>query len=92
MTPLEIIGWNEHLRRYPPGDFMTQLILAQLYTLILNLFSKKTHKTAHLFPFLSYLLGDSEAKQDSQREFMMMQQQAIVADIYKKNKERQSKE
>ena len=36
ITPLEQTGWGIHFQRYPPGDYLTQTLLAQLCSIVVK--------------------------------------------------------
>ena len=59
MSPNEYFGWHNHVSRYPPGDYLTQILLAHLcaITTNANTDSKKVLRPASLFDFAPWLLN-----------------------------------
>ena len=52
MAPAEYVGWERHLKKYPPGDYLTQLLLAQVLMAFVGFASGKTLKLSEVAPWL----------------------------------------
>ena len=52
MAPEEYFGWEQHLLRYPPGDYHTQKILAEIWAILVSFFSGQTHSFLNVAPWL----------------------------------------
>ena len=83
MTPLELNAWHLHLSRYPPGDFLTHILLAGIYTTLLNALGKKKTTVKEVAPWLEYFIKDGEkVKSDSTVSVIS----GIVSEIYERSK------
>ncbi len=79
MPIAEYDGWVEHFSRYPPGDPLSQRILAQIWADIRTLFSagKRVYSPYDVAPWLE------TAKQQSEREEKVgARRAAIIAAAY----------
>ena len=59
MSPNEYSYWADQISRYPPGDYLTHILLANLcaITTNVNTDSKKVLRPASLFDFAPWLLN-----------------------------------
>ncbi len=51
-TPAERLAWREHFERYPPGDFYTQKLLADLVAMLGGFLSGKPLTAKSVAPWL----------------------------------------
>ena len=85
LTPLELNAWHLHLSRYPPGDFLTHILLANIYTLLLNALGKKKFLVTEVAPFLAHFFkGEEKIKSNSTVDIITN----IVSEIHKRSKEK----
>lgn len=54
LTPKERAAWKQHFRDYPPGDFLTQRLLAVIGSMIASLGGGKSVKPKDIAPWLHW--------------------------------------
>lgn len=59
-TPAERLAWREHFERFPPGDFYTQKLLADLVSMIGTFLGNKQLHPQEVAP---WLYGKQEPKE-----------------------------
>jgi len=69
MSDAEYIGWNMHFGEYPPGDFITHRMLAELiHTVEALVAGEKARSIAQIAPFLSLSEGNAGAEKGDLKE------------------------
>ena len=83
MTPLELNSWHLHLSRYPPGDFLTHILLAGIYTILLNALGNKKFSVKEVAPWLEYFIkGEEKLKSNSTADVIS----GLVSELYERSK------
>lgn len=90
MSPEEFFGWEQHLLRYPPGDFHTQKILAEIWALLVSFFSGQTHSHLLVAPWLEDPEVRLERMREEKREEEIRKTQRVAAafrQLFKKDQD-----
>ena len=53
ISPQEFAGWQIHLRRFPPGDYLAQSILAGIWEALCRANGAKDARAAQIAPWLN---------------------------------------
>lgn len=77
LSPQERAGWAMHLRRYPPGDFLSQSILAAIWAMLARVFGNKEAEPSMIAPWLDDPEERLRRADRSQRAFVYKQLQAL---------------
>lgn len=76
---IEQAGWSAHLQRYPPGDWLTQALLAQICCLISAAAGGKKARPLDFAPWLRHALeSDGESKRRAHDESVANIMQGIA--------------
>ena len=88
MGAVEYQGWSAHLLRYPPGDYLAQTILAQIWSLLANAFSAKDskHSPYDVAPWLEDL-DQKRKRQDAEVKAQRAKKSALITEIYEASKQ-----
>lgn len=73
LTPRERAAWKQHFRKYPPGDFLVQRLLAVIASMIASIGGGKSVKPSEIAPWL-----DWETENDNVKSLEMQALNAIM--------------
>ncbi len=71
-TPAERLAWREHLERYPPGDFYTQKLLADILSVLVTFMGKKQISSKDVAPWLFVGYEDKEIEDPLPEEDLIL--------------------
>ena len=82
MPAMEYQMWNEHLLKYPFGDYYAQLLLAQLLLTVLKVGGSKSDlKIEDVAPWLFHKTPEELEKQEGEMLAARMQQIAMFNNL-----------
>ena len=90
MSPEEFFGWEQHLLRYPPGDYLTQKILSEIWAVIVSFFSGERYSPLVVAPWLEDPDVRAERMEEEERQIEIEKTQRVAAafkNLFKKNEE-----
>lgn len=87
MSAVEYAGWSDHLTRYPPGDYLAQAILANLWSAVASYLSGKMQEPHLVAPWLEGSEQKSEREEKIGKARRAMRA-GIVAGVYRESKEK----
>ncbi len=82
MPAVEYFGWEQHLRRWPPGDSLAQRLLATLCALVANA-AFQLKKPARPHDFAPWLRTPEE--EQAQRRARLARRASLVEEAYRRN-------
>ena len=82
LTPRERAAWKQHFRKYPPGDFLVQRLLAILISMVGSIGGGKNVKPQDIAPWLDWENETENEKTDT----LEMQALQMIMDL-KQDKE-----
>ena len=89
ISPLEYNQWVVHFDRYPPGDYSTQLILANIWAWMASHLSQKTKSSLDIAPWLES--SGERAKRKAEAEHgVQARYVAAVASAHRSRKQETS--
>lgn len=87
MSAVEFAGWSHHLVKYPPGDYLTQAILANIWSALVSFLTSTPHEPYQVAPWLS-TSAERDARKLAKSTAEAASRAARVAGIYKENKDK----
>ena len=77
ITPLEQTGWEIHFQRYPPGDYLTQTLLAQLCSIVVKALGGDKVGEVEIYDFAPWLLTEN-VKEAREKQKVAKRQQMVL--------------
>ena len=78
-TPRERIAWQDHFRHYPPGDFLTQNLLARLCSLVASFCSGSYVHPKEFAPWIKWKADFAAIEKAESKTIMNGLEQIMVA-------------
>ena len=88
MPAAEYAGWVDHFGHFPPGDYLLQMLIAQLLAMLDAVFGGKHKNPFDWAPWLETPTKRREKAQEKEKARLMAQAEQI-RDAYKRAKEQQ---